>query len=106
MALARLISEVFEVSEVEAELVLHGLVPHESNSVAMFEALRSAGTATDLRLFDSMAHEFVRLPGMMDATVNDVASFFNRHVVVPGEFSSALAEAEKVWAERVAARAR
>jgi hypothetical protein len=51
-----------------------------------------------------VAHEFVRLPGMMDATANDVASFFRRHVVEVGEFSSALAEAERVRGERVAAR--
>ena len=90
-------------------LLLHGtkdgLVPHEPNSVAMFEALRAAGTPTDLRLYDGMAHEFVRLPGMMDATVHDVASFFDRHMVRSEEFAVALGEAAAVWAERVAARA-
>jgi hypothetical protein len=39
-------------------LLLHGtkngLVPHEPNSVAMFESLRAAGTATDLRLGDGV----------------------------------------------------
>ena len=89
-------------------LFLHGtkdgLVPHAPNSVAMFEALRAAGTPTDLRLYDGMAHEFVRLPGMMDATVHDVASFFDRHVVRSEEFAVARGEAEAVWAERVAAR--
>lgn len=89
-------------------LFLHGtadgLVPHEPNSVAMFESLRAAGTSADLRLYDGVAHEFVRLPGMMDATVNDVAAFLDRHVVRSGEFSSALEEANAVWAERVAAR--
>ena len=88
-------------------LLLHGtndqLVPHEPNSVAMFEATRAAGDATDLRLFDGMAHEFVRLPGMTDATVHDVAAFFGRHIVHAEVFATAL-EAE-VWAERVAARA-
>ena len=41
----------------------------------------------------------------MDATVHDVASFFDRHMVRWEEFAVARAEAEAVWAERVAARA-
>ena len=31
-----------------------------------------AGTSTDLRLYNGVAHEFVRLPGMMGATVRTV----------------------------------
>lgn len=89
-------------------LLLHGtndgLVPHEPNSVAMFEALQASGGSADLRLFHGLAHEFVQLPGMMDETAHDVATFFDRHVARAEEFSSALEEANRVWAERVAAR--
>ncbi|MQA00822.1 MAG: alpha/beta hydrolase fold domain-containing protein [Dehalococcoidia bacterium] len=88
-------------------LFLHGtndpLVPHEPNSVAMFDAIRASGGATDLRLFHALPHEFVRLPGMTDLTVHDVASFFDRHVVHPDVFSEALGDAERAWAERAAA---
>jgi hypothetical protein len=62
------------------------------------------GKASDLRLYDGVGHEFVSLPGMKDATVNDVAAFFRRHVVEVGEFEVALGEAQALWAERVAAR--
>lgn len=91
-------------------LLLHGtgdpLVPHEPHSVTMFEALRAAGSVTDLRLYHDLPHEFVRLPGMTEVTVHDVASFLDRHIVRPEEFTVALDAAKAEWAERVAARAR
>jgi acetyl esterase/lipase len=71
----------------------------------MFEALRRAGGATDLRLFHGMQHEFVRLPGMVDPTMHDVATFLDRHGVHAEAFASALEDADRAWAERVAARA-
>jgi len=90
-------------------LCLHGtgdaLVPHEQHSVAMFDALRAAGAATDLRLYHDLPHEFVRLPGMTELTVADVATFLDRHIVRSEEFGTALDAAKAEWAERVAARA-
>jgi acetyl esterase/lipase len=90
-------------------LLLHGtndgLVPHEPNSVALFEAVRAAGAAADLRLFHGMQHEFVRLPEMIDPTMHDVAAFLDRHGVHTEAFARALEDADRAWAERVAARA-
>ena len=89
-------------------LLMHGtndgLIPHEPNSVAMFDALQRADSAADLRLFDGLAHEFVRLPGMTDATIHDVVAFFDRHIVHAADFSVAVDEANRVRADRVASR--
>jgi acetyl esterase/lipase len=89
-------------------LFLHGtgdaLVPHEPHSVAMFDALRAAGSATDLRLYHDVPHEFVRLPGMMELTVHDVAAFFDRHLANAEEFATALEAAKARWAELAASR--
>jgi acetyl esterase/lipase len=90
-------------------LLLHGtgdgLVPHEPHSLAMFDALRAAGAATDLRLYHDLPHEFVRLPGMTELTVADVATFLDRHVARTEEFATALDAAKAEWDARVAARA-
>lgn len=90
-------------------LFLHGtgdgLVPHEPHSLAMFDALRAAGAATDLRLYHDLPHEFVRLPGMTELTVADVATFLERHIVRREEFTTALDAAKVEWDARVAARA-
>jgi len=89
-------------------LFLHGtgdpLVPHGPHSLAMFDVLRDAGSVTDLRLYHDLPHEFVRLPGMTEVTVHDVASFLDRHLVHPEEFTTALDAAKAEWAARAAAR--
>ncbi|HZU76475.1 MAG TPA: alpha/beta hydrolase [Dehalococcoidia bacterium] len=87
-------------------ILLHGtgdtLVPY-TESTAMFEALREADATTDLRLYAGLPHEFVQLPGCMEDAIGAAAGFFQRTVLGRAAFDDALAEMQRVWAERMRA---
>ncbi|GMU41159.1 MAG: lipase [Chloroflexota bacterium] len=70
-------------------LLLHGtadeVIAYRS-SVTLFEALHSAGVRADLRLYDGLRHEFVRMDGVMQLCMADVALFLQRTLVDPARF--------------------
>lgn len=70
-------------------LLLHGtadeVIAYRS-SVTFFEALRAAGVRADLRLYDGLRHEFVRMDGVMQLCMADVALFLQRTMVDPARF--------------------
>jgi acetyl esterase/lipase len=77
------------------------LTPHEM-SVGLYNAIRAAGGVADLRLYSNLIHEFVCLPGMMQATIGDAAAFFTRTVLEKPACDAALSEL-RVWWEKVLA---
>lgn len=70
-------------------LLMHGtadeVIAYRS-SVAMFEALHAAGVPVDLRLYQGLRHEFVRMDGVMQVCMADVALFMQRTMVDPARF--------------------
>ncbi len=68
----------------------------------LYKAIREAGGAADLRLYSGLIHEFVQLPGMMDATVRDAAAFFERTAIGKPAFDAALGELRQWWAQVMA----
>lgn len=95
------------VGQLPPILLLHGTsdtrIPHAPNSLAMYEALQAAGTPADLRLLHGLPHEFVHLPGMTEATTNDVAAFLDRHMTNPDDFARALEDDASFRAARLSA---
>jgi acetyl esterase/lipase len=73
-----------------------------SGSTDLYQAIRAAGGVADLRLYSHLIHEFVSLPGMMDATVSDIAAFFERTALQREAFDKALDDLRAWWAERFA----
>ncbi len=72
-------------------------------SLDLYRAIRRAGGTADLRLYADLIHEFVSLPGMMEATVDDAVAFFARTVLHKTEFDAALERLRRWW-EGLAAR--
>lgn len=66
-------------------------------SVGLYHAIRKAGGVADLRLYSHLIHEFVSLPGMMQATIDDAAAFFARTVLSKPVFDVALEELRRWW---------
>lgn len=66
-------------------------------SIDLYRAIRKAGGIADLRLYSNLIHEFVSLPGMMEATISDAAAFFARTVLNKPVFDAALAELHQWW---------
>ncbi|MFA7250470.1 MAG: alpha/beta hydrolase [Dehalococcoidia bacterium] len=70
-------------------LLLHGtadeVIAYRS-STTFFDALRAAGVRADLRLYDGLRHEFVRMDGVMQLCMADVALFLQRSMVDPARF--------------------
>ncbi|MDI9612815.1 MAG: alpha/beta hydrolase [Acidobacteriota bacterium] len=66
-------------------------------SLELYQAIRRAGGTADLRLYADLVHEFVSLPGMMEATVDDAAAFFTRTVLCKAEFDAALERLRRWW---------
>lgn len=71
-------------------------------SVDLYHAIRKAGGVADLRLYSNLIHEFVCLPGMMEATISDAAAFFTRTVLDRPACDAALGELRKWWEEVLA----
>ncbi len=67
-------------------------------STDLYRAIRDKGGVADLRLYSGLIHEFVSLPGMMDATLRDAAAFFERTAVGKPAFDVALGELRDWWA--------
>jgi len=76
-------------------LLLHGtadeVVP-PSTSIELFGRLRELGVPADLRLYTGLRHEFVRLDGLLQVCMADVALFLRRTVVEPERFNLSQAE--------------
>ena len=66
-------------------------------SLDLYRAIRDAGGVADLRLYSNLIHEFVSLPGMMEATIGDAAAFFERTAIRKPAFDAALGELRKWW---------
>ena len=66
-------------------------------STGLYRAIRKAGGVADLRLYSNLIHEFVSLPGMMQATIDDAAAFFARTALDKPLFDGALEELRKWW---------
>jgi len=66
-------------------------------STGLYRAIREAGGVADLRLYSNLIHEFVSLPGMMQATIGDVAAFFSRTALNKPVFDEALEELRRWW---------
>lgn len=86
----RLASPITHVSPAyPPALLLHGtadeVIAYRS-SVTFFEALRDAGVRADLRLYDGLRHEFVRMDGVMQLCMADVALFLQRAMVDPARY--------------------
>jgi acetyl esterase/lipase len=69
-------------------------------STDLYRAIREAGGVADLRLYSNLIHEFVCLPGMMQATIGDAAAFFARTVLEKPACDAALGEL-RIWWEGV-----
>lgn len=72
------------------------ITPH-GLSVELYEAIRSAATASDLRLFGGLIHEFVRLPNMLETTVRDAVEFFDRTSLSRDAFGEAFEDLREWW---------
>ena len=72
-------------------------------SIDLYRAIRDADGVADLRIYSNLIHEFVSLPGMMQATIRDATAFFERTAVGKPGFDTALGELRKWW-ETVLAR--
>jgi acetyl esterase/lipase len=70
-------------------LLMHGtadeVIAYRS-SVTLFETLHAAGVPVDLRLYQGLRHEFVRMDGVMQVCMADVALFLQRAMVDPARF--------------------
>jgi dipeptidyl aminopeptidase/acylaminoacyl peptidase len=66
-------------------------------STELYRAIRAAGGVADIRLYSSLTHEFVSLPGMMQTTIGDAAAFFTRTALDKPVFDAALGELRKWW---------
>ena len=66
-------------------------------SMDLYRAIRDAGGVADLRLYSNLIHEFVSLPGMMEATIGDAVAFFERTAVGKPGFDVAVGELRKWW---------
>jgi len=71
-------------------------------SLDLYRAIRDAGGVADLRLYSNLIHEFVSLPGMMETTIRDAASFFDRTTLSKPAFDTALGELRKWWEQILA----
>ena len=71
-------------------------------STDLYRAIRDAGGTADLRLYSNLIHEFVSLPGMMETTIRDAASFFDRTAISKPAFDTALGELRKWWEQILA----
>jgi acetyl esterase/lipase len=85
--------------------LLHGsadkVVP-PSASLRMYEALSKAGAPVELKMYANLPHGFARLPSVVALVHDEIASFFDRHVIAPETIEHEIAE---VQAQMVAARA-
>ncbi len=76
-------------------MLLHGtadeVVP-PATSIELFGILRTLGVPTDLRLYTGLRHEFVRMDGVMQVSMADVALFLRRTMVDPKRFDVSQAE--------------
>lgn len=76
-------------------LLLHGtadeVVP-PATSIELFGLLRGLGVPVDLRLYSGLRHEFVRMDGILQVAMADVALFLQRTVVDPKRFDLTQAE--------------
>lgn len=68
----------------------------------IYDAILAAGGQADLRLYSGLTHEFVELPGMMEATVNDAIAFFDRTVIHRGAVEAELTALHRRWQELLA----
>ena len=75
-------------------------------SIDLYNAIRTAGGVSDLRLLSHLIHEFVSLPGMTQTTVRDAVEFFDRTVVRKAAFDQALGALNAWWKERMTQAAR
>jgi acetyl esterase/lipase len=66
-------------------------------SAELYRSIRKAGRIADLRLYSNLIHEFVSLPGMMEATIGDAAAFFARTAINKPAFDAALGELHRWW---------
>lgn len=76
-------------------MLLHGtadeVVP-PATSIEMFGLLRGLGVPSDLRLYSGLRHEFVRMDGVLQVAMADVALFLTRTMVDPKRFDLTQAE--------------
>lgn len=76
-------------------MLLHGtadeVVP-AATSVELFGILRGLGVPADLRLYTGLRHEFVRMEGMLQMSMADVALFLRRTMIDPKRFDISQAE--------------
>lgn len=76
-------------------MLLHGtadeVVP-PATSIELFGLLRGLGVASDLRLYTGLRHEFVRMEGVLQVVIADVALFLTRTMIDPKRFDVSQAE--------------
>lgn len=76
-------------------LLMHGtadeVVP-PATSLELFGLLRGMGVPVDLRLYSGLRHEFVRMDGVLQLAMADVALFLQRTMVDPKRFDVSQAE--------------
>ncbi|MGH2632800.1 MAG: alpha/beta hydrolase fold domain-containing protein [Tepidiformaceae bacterium] len=86
-------------------LLLHGsadkVVP-PSASLRMYDALSQAGAPVEMHMYANLPHGFARLPGMLELVQDEIANFFDRHIVDPGRVQR---EIDQLMVEMGAARA-
>lgn len=76
-------------------LLLHGtageVVP-AATAIELFGLLRGMGVPVDMRLYSVLRHEFVRVAGVLQVAMADVALFLQRTMVDPKRFDLTQAE--------------
>lgn len=76
-------------------MLLHGtadeVVP-SATSQELFGMLRALGVPSDLRLYTGLRHEFVRMDGMLQLCMADVALFLRRTMIDPERFDVSQAD--------------
>lgn len=76
-------------------MLLHGtadeVVP-PATSQELFGMLRALGVPADLRLYTGLRHEFVRMDGVLQLSMADVALFLRRTMIDPKRFDVSQAE--------------
>ncbi len=73
-------------------------------TLELYRAIRAAGGTADLRLYAHLVHEFVRLPGMMDLTIDGAVEFFSRTILNKPAFDASLQELRQWWVEILGAQ--
>ena len=69
----------------------------------LYQAAKAEDRTVDLRFYGKMIHEFVWIPAMMSATIDEAVAFFKREVIDKESFSNAALAHKKQWAEIIAA---